>query len=256
MDGLSIDIDMAAIAIMESLGVVALLMAFLFYRQLRRINDKQRAILDAQKRRVISERADGKCYSYEWVMDNVVYKPRKLLKATPFLLTTVSFLVAVYYYSIGPYIFVNVFRLGYAVLIALIGIAILVRTEAFEAYSYTNAIRKVATEQLDKEDQSYMELAGEALAKAFLRFVSLGVVFALLGPFIPQIFNGVVYAFLFYMSIVFQATETTLKVTQLLGIIVALTLPVFMLLLPELLGRVTIYMGKSLTRKLIKRRVK
>jgi len=79
---------MAAIAILESLGVVSFLMAFLFFRQLRRIKDKQRTILDAQKRQVISERADGKCYSYEWVMDNIVHKPRKLLNATPLLLAT------------------------------------------------------------------------------------------------------------------------------------------------------------------------
>lgn len=249
------EIDIAAIAIMESLGVISFAMAFMFYRQLRRINDKRRAILDAKKRRAISERADGKCYSYEWVMDNVVHKPRRLLKASPFLLATISFLVTAYYLSVGPYIFLNVFRLGYASLIALIGIAILARTEAFEAYSYTNAVRKVATEQLDREDQSYIELAGEALAKAFLRFVLLGVVFALLGAFIPQIFNGVFFAFEFYMSIVFQATETTLKVNQLLGMIAALTLPVFMLLLPELLGRVTIHIGKSLTHKLFKRRI-
>lgn len=246
---------MAAIAILESLGVVSFLMAFLFFRQLRRIKDKQRAILDAQKRQVMSERADGKCYSYEWVMDNVVHKPRKVLDATPLLLATISLLMAVFIFGILPHIFANVIRLGYGAVIALIGIPILLWTNAFEAYSYTNAIRKVATEQLDKEDQSYLELAREALEKAFLRFVSLGVAFALLGPFIPQIFNSVVYALVFYLGIFFVATETTLRVSQVLGIIVALTLPVFMLLLPELLSRVMFHIGKSLARKLFKRGV-
>jgi hypothetical protein len=49
----------------------------------------------------------------------------------------------------------------------------------------------VAAEQLNNEDQSYMELAKTALKKASQRFFSLAVAFALLGPFIPLIFNGV-----------------------------------------------------------------
>ena len=227
-------------------------MAFMFFGQLRRIKDKQRAFLDAQKSGLISDRADGKCYSYEWVM----HKPRKLLNVTPLFATVFFTLMVVFYFYIGPLIVVNVVRfLGYAAVIALIGIALLLWTNAFEACSYTNAIRKVATEQLDKEDESYMELARESLEKAFLRFVSLGVVFALLGPFIPQVFGSVVYALASYLSLFFGATETMLKVSPLLGIIVVLTLPVFMVFLPELLGRVMFRIGKLVTRKLFKRRV-
>jgi len=188
-------------------------------------------------------------------MDNIVHKPRKLFSATPLFAAAFFFLMVVFFFGIGPHIFANVVRLGYGVVIALIGIAFLLWTNAFEAYSYTNAIRKVATEQLDKEDQSYMELAREALEKGFLRFVSLGVAFALLGPFIPQIFSGVVYAIVSYSSIFFQITETTLRISQVLGIIVALVLPAFMLFLPDLLGRVMSRIGKSLARKLFKREV-
>ena len=204
---------------------------------------------------VISESGDGKCYSFEWVMDNIVYKPRKLLNATPLLFAAVAFLLVVFVYWIGPNIFANLLRLGYAVLIALMGIAILLWTDAFQAYSYTDAIHKVEMEQLDKEDQIYMELAREALEKAFLRFASLGVAFALFGPFIPQIFNGVVYVFALYLAVFFQASEVSFKVLTVLGVLIVLILPGLMLFLPEFLGRIMVHKGKSLIRRLFKRRV-
>lgn len=254
-NGLPIDIDIVAIVIMESLGVFSFLMAFLFFRQRRRIRDKQRAFFDALERQVISERGDGKCYSFEWVMGNIVHKPRKLLNATPLLLATLIFLLSFFVYGIGPYIIASLLRLGYAVVIALMGIAILLQTDAFQAYNYTDAIHKMEIEQLDKEDQSYMELAREALEKAFLRFVSVGVAFALFGPFIPQIFNAVVYVFMMYLTVFFQTSETSFKVSTVLGALIVLILPGLMLFLPEFLGRITIRKGKSLIRKLFKRRV-
>jgi len=140
--------------------------------------------------------------------------------------------------------------------IAIIGMAILLWTDVFEASSYTNAIRKVATEQLDKEDQSYIELAREALEKAFLRFTSMGVAFALLGPFIPQIFNGVVYVFALYANIFFQISEASIEVLAAFGVVIVMILPAIMLFLPELMGRILIRKAKSLALKMLKRRVK
>lgn len=250
-----IDIDIAAVVIMESLGVFSFLMAFLFLRQRQKIKNKQRTFSDAVERQLVSERSDGKCYSFEWVMDNIVHKPRKLLNATPLLVATVVFLLAVFVYGIGPYIFTSLLRLGYAVVIALIGIAILLWTDAFQAYNYTDAIHKVRIEQLNREDASYMELAREALEKLFLRFVLVGVAFALIGPFIPQIFNGVVYVLASYASIFFQASETSFKVSEVLGLVIILILPVLMLFLPEFLGRIMIRKGKTLIHRLFKRRV-
>lgn len=250
-----IDVNIAAIVIMESLGVFSFLMAFLFLRQRQRIRDKQRAFLDALERQLASERSDGKCYSFEWVMDNIVHKPRKLLNATPLLFATATFLLAVFFCGIGPHIFASLLRLGYAVVIALMGIAILLWTDAFQAYNYTDAIHKVGIEQLDKEDQSYMELAREALEKSFLRFVSVGVAFALFGPFVPQIFNGVVYFFASYTTVFFQASEASLNFSTIFGTLIVLILPVLMLFLPELLGRIMVRKVKSLIRKLYKLRV-
>ena len=254
MDRLPVNVDIAAIVIMESMGVVSFLVAFLFFRQLQRITDKQRAFLDALNRRVISERGDGKCYSSEWAMDNIVYKPRKLLNATPLLIATAMFLLAVFVYFAGSRVLSDVVGLGYACVIALVGISILLWTDAFQAYSYINEIHKVATEQLDKEDQSYIVIARETVVKAFLRFVSLGVAFALLGPFIPQIFSGVVYVFILYTTVFFEASEVSFKVSTILGALIVMILPALMLFLPEFLGRIMIRKGKSLTRRLFKRR--
>ena len=255
LNGLPIDIDIAVIVVMESLGVFSFFMAFLFFRQLRRIRDRQRAFLIALKRQVISERGDGKCYSFEWVMSNIVYKPRKLLNATPLLIVTVGFLLSVFYFWILPLIFFNLLRLGYTVVIALMGIAILLWTDAFQAYNYTNVIHKVRMEQLVKGDQSYMELARGALEKAFLRFASVGVAFALFGPFIPQIFNGVVNAFMLFATVFFQASEVSFKVSTVFGVLIVLILPGVLLFLTQFLGRIMILKGKSLIRKLFKRRV-
>lgn len=253
---MSLDADIASIVVTESLGLVSLLVAFLFFRQLGRIRDIQKAFLSALNRGILSERGNGKCFSSEWILDNIVYKPRKLMNATPLLVATVAFLSAVFLYGALPRIAASLLRLGYAFVIAIIGMAILLWTDVFEASSYTNAIRKVATEQLDKEDQSYIELAREALEKAFLRFTSMGVAFALLGPFIPQIFNGVVYVFALYANIFFQISEASIEVLAAFGVVIVMILPAIMLFLPELMGRILIRKAKSLALKMLKRRVK
>jgi hypothetical protein len=253
---LPIDVDFAAIIITESLGILSFLVALLFFRARQKISNKQRWFLDALNNRAIKERGTGRCYSSEWAMDKIVYRPKKLLNATPLLLTALTFLLAVFYYLVAPHIIGNILSFGYSSVIALIGVSILLWTDAFQAYSYTNAIHKVAAEQLDKEDQSYIELAREAVEKAFIRFVTLGVSFALLGPFIPQIFNGFVYAFVMYAAVFFQVSEASLKILTGLGMFVVLILPVFMLFLPEFLVRILIRKGKSIANNMLKRKAR
>jgi len=249
-----LDVDMAAIVVMESLGVLSFFGAFLFLRQRQRIRDRHRTFLDALNRRVISERGDGKCYSSEWVLDNIVYKPKKLLNVTPLLLTTLAVLFALLVFGIQPHIVANMISMGYALVVALVGTAILLWTDAFEAYSYATAVFKVPAEQLDKEDQSYIELAKETLEKAFLRFALLGISFALLGPFIPQVFDGVVHLLVLYTTIYFQASEVSFKILAGFGAFIVMILPGLLLFLPEVVGRVVIRGGKLLINKMFKRK--
>jgi len=250
---LPIDVDAAAVVIMESFGVVSFIIASLFFRQFQRMNDKQRAFLNAIEKRLVGERGDGNCFSSEWVKANIVYRPRNLLNATPLLLATVATVLGAFYYLVMPRFLTSALVLGYANVIVLIGIAILLWTDAFEAYRYTNSIRKVATEQLDREDQSYIELAREALQKASLRFFSLGIAFALIGPFIPEIFNSVVYVLALCATVFFQASEASLNVSKFFGVLILLMLPALMLFLPEILSRIIIQRGKSLARRVFKR---
>jgi hypothetical protein len=255
VDDLPLDVDFTAIIFMESLGLLSFLEAILFFRQFRRIRAKQRAFLNALNRRLISERGDGKCHSSEWVLDNIVFKPKKILVATPLLITFFTFMFAAFFYGVAPSIIANVVGFGYASVVALVGIAILLWTDAFEAYGYTNAISKVATENLDREDQSYIELAREALEKASLRFASLGVAFAVFGPFIPQIFSGVVSVLVVYSTFFFQASEESFKIFASLGALVVMILSGLVIFLPELLGKIIIRKGKSFARWIFKRKI-
>jgi len=81
------------------------------------------------------------------------------------------------------------------------------------------------------------------------------VAFALLGPFIFQIFDGVVYVFVLYASFYFQASEVSFKFLAGVGAVVVMILPALMLFLPEFLGRIIVRKGKSLVRKVFKRGV-
>lgn len=189
---LPVDVDLSAIVVMEVLGTVAFFEAFLFFRQFRRMKNKEKELLYAFRKGFGSHRADGKCFSSEWVIGNIVYKPKKLVSATPLLAAVCALVLAVTYYVVIPTIAAYAIGFGYAFLIALVGVAVLLWTDAFEAYGYSDAIHDVAAEQLDREDQSYIELAMKSLKKASQRFFSLAVAFALLGPFVPLIFNGVV----------------------------------------------------------------
>jgi len=235
---MSVDVDVTAVAVMEALGLVSFFIGSLFLRQFKRIREKQRAFEDALKKMDIGDSGDGTCYSYKWVRDNIIHRPRKLLKSTPFLMVTVTILLAVFYYCIGPQIFAQIISLGYVSLIAFVGAATLLYTDAFEAYWYTRAIRKVATEQLNRQDQSYMELAKEGLEKAIIRFFALGVAFAAVGPLIPQIVEGLSYVLVLYTGIVFHVSKISSEASKVLALIIVLVFVLGLFYLPLLVRQI------------------
>ena len=220
------------------------MLALVFLKQSRKISDKQESL----KKAAVDEIWNGPCYSYKWVLSHTL-KPRKLLKATPFLAVFAFFIAWFLFFYVGP----QLVRLGYLALVALVGGAILLETDAFEAYSYSRAVQKAPLDNLNKEDQGYMELAKESLENAIVRFLIIGVIFAIAGPFIPKILDGLVYTLVTYAGVLFQATEASQGISQVLAFVVAAILTVILLYLPELTGRVIFSRLKLLAQRIWER---
>lgn len=245
-----IDVHLVAMLLMEAFGVAFFLLAFMLINRFRGIGGKLEALQEALKKATrISERRDGPCYSYKWAMSHTM-KSRKMWHVSPFLAMYMTLLIGV----VGFTFFIIFSSIGYALFIALIGAAILFETEAFEAYGYGKAVQKVELDQLGEEDQSYMEIAREALGMGVIRFLMAGVIFAVAGPYIPHIFDSLSYALASYMNIfLFQPVEASWKTSQFLAMLIAIILPGILLYLPELFGKTLLRKIKGLTRRMRKR---
>ena len=252
---MSVDIDFVVVILMESFAALAFVEALLFFWQHRRISSRQRLFQEALEHNELSNREDGKCHSFEWVMDNVSYKPRKLLDATPFLAWLITVVLAILYHLILPRILYYIISFGYVIVVGLLGIGILLWTDAFQAISYTNWLHKIRITQLDKEDETYIKLAQESLQKTFTGFIFLGAAFALLGPFTTQIFDDLVNVLTSYASFLLQIAGQSTKISPILGLIIALGLPAAFVVLPMILGVILISRLKWLFNKLFKSRV-
>lgn len=219
---------------MEFFGVICFLQGFIFMKNSQKLSGKIRALQEAlTKTATTGESVDEKiCYSYKWVITQVM-KPKKVIAPKAYFPLLIWGLAGVIVFAIFA-VFSNT---GYSLLIALIGSAIFLETDVFEARSYGEAIQKITLNQLNREDQSYMEIAKEALKIGGIRFLLAGATFALAGPFIPLIFDGLIYVFVSYTSIIFQATGTAQNVSKALALLIALILPGILLYLPEFLGR-------------------
>ena len=230
------DINFVAMVLMESFGAVFFLLVFLFVMCSRRINGKMKACWKVPA----GTMTDESCFSYEWAVSHMM-KPRKIIYPSPFLLFV---LVALFFVIAIP--FVTIFySIGYSMLLALIGCAIFFDEDAFQAYSYGRAVQRVTLGELDKEDESYMEIAREALQIGAIRFLIMGATFAFAGPFIPQIFEGLCYAFALYMGYtLFLATEVASNISIVLTIVTAAIFTVVLLYLPELVLRTLLRMLK------------
>jgi hypothetical protein len=73
----------------------------------------------------------------------------------------------------------------------------------------------------------------------------------LFGPFIPQIFDSFIYVFTLYTTVFFEASQVSLKALTAIGVVVVLVLPVLMLFLPEIVGRIIIRKGRSLANRIL-----
>lgn len=232
---LPIEIDLIAIVLMESFGVICFLLGFMFIKHSQKLSGKIEALQQALVKAAKTDESveEETCYSYKWAI-NQVMKPKKTIAPKTYFPLLIWGLTGVIVITVLA-IFSSA---GYSLLIALVGSAVFLQTDVFEAHNYSKAIQKITPDQLNKEDQSYMEIAKEALKIGGIRFLLTGATFALAGPFIPLIFDGLCYVLVLYTRILFQAAGTAQNVSKALAVIIALILPGILLYLPELVGRI------------------
>ncbi len=239
------EVDLFAIVLMESFGVICFLMGFVLIKDFQKLSGKSESLQEALAKTGEPGEAfeEETCYSYRWVM-NQLMKPKKAIAPKvyfPLLIWAATGVIALALFAV----FLSA---GYSLLIALVGTAVFFETDVFEARSYGKAVQKITLDQLNKEDQSYIEIAKEALKFGSIRFILAGATFAIAGPFIPEIFDGLSYILVSYTRIIFQATETAQNVSKALALLIALILPAILLYLPELLGRVIFAKTKAAIR--------
>lgn len=241
---------------MESFGVAFFLFAFIFAKLSRRVGGKIEVLQEALKKApAMHETRWEPSYSYKWVMSHSLKSRSPVMRLIGAVGVGSFLIICIWVLSLAICLTLLIIfhSAGYTLFIALIGATILFETDAFEAYSYAKSVQKIAIDQLVKEDQSYMVIAKEAFEIATLRFLIVGASFAVAGPFVPQIFHGLVYALAIYMNILFQTTETARNASLVLAIIIALILPGILLYLPELVGKTLFRKTKELTRRMLKR---
>ena len=230
------DINILAIVLMESFGAVFFLSFFWSMMWSRRIGGK----MEACGKVPAATMTDEPCFSYKWVLSQTT-KPRKVMYPSLLL----SFVFGALFLVVGIPFLTIFYTIGYTMLIALVGCAIFLEEDTFQAYGYGKALQKVSLGELDKEDESYMKIAREALQIGTIRFLIAGTIFAFAGPFIPQIFNGLCYALALYMKYtLFLATEAASNISLVLAIVTALVLPGALLYLPEMVWRILLKMLK------------
>ena len=234
---------------MEMFAAISFLVSFMFAKHFQRVRGKMEALQDALgKATTTSERGEeGPCYSYKWVI-NQALKPKKIIAPSTFQPLFVMALTGV----IVVTVFIVFYSAGYSLLLALVGLAVILETSTFEAYHYSKVIQRAALDQLTIEDLDYMEIATEVLKIGAIRFIVVGTTFAIAGPFIPLIFDTLVYALVLYVSVVFHAAETAQNVSKLLAIVITVILSGTLLYLPQLVGRTILAKIKVAIRKIRK----
>jgi len=241
---LTFDIQILAIALTEALGLVFFLLALMFLQMSRRISSKRKAI-ETQKNIVTKE----DCYSFKWVLNHSM-KAKKVLAANP-IYFVIPFVVAI----VATYVLLALFQnIGYVMSLSFVAVTIFLSSDAFEAFGYGRTITKAPIDQLSEEDKGYMEIAKEALELATVRFLMVGIILIAIGPFIRQLFDGLIYSIAVYSIVLFSATEVVFSVSPAIALFLAMVLPGILLYLPELIGRSIVHKLKraGLIRKILR----
>ena len=241
-------IDKMAIILMETLAATIFLLTIVFLGKSTKISSKLKEL----KELILVVKSEGECWSHKWVMKNITLSRRSILH--PGSLGATFLIVGTMVLAGGSAFIVMVVlgALGYVPLLVLVALAVISDSEAYQAYSYVNAVVKASMDQLSKEDEDYMRIAKEALERKALRFLTIAMIFAILGPLIPLIFNWLTYILAVYVNVFFKATEVSLKVSLILTLVIILFVPGFLLYFPQLLGRTLLSFLKKAVRRILK----
>lgn len=167
--------DAIAIALMLCWAGIIFLLAILFRKGYRRLEDK----LEELKGTTTEFRRD--CFSVKWEQNlskRKIIVVRSILFIIPMVVAGVIVYVSLHFYI----------SLGYAIFIPFLGLPILL-DDAFEMYRYSRAVREVPLEMLQDKDMEYMEEAIEVLATKPKIYFIAGLIFSVAALFIPQLFN-------------------------------------------------------------------
>lgn len=214
------ELNTIAVILMECFALVYFLMVFLSKRYARSLSSLKKNL-----------RKEG----YGTWSFNFLFPAKRVITPSTLLWITVSIAA----FTIAFVLMIGFIFAGYVVIISLIGLEILLDTEAFEAYRYCWAIQKVQrkeSSQLNRGDRKYLDVVKETLEMSTIRFTIAGVIFAVAGPFVPQFLNNAIYSFVLYISPGFQATEAL----SFLGIFVVLLLFIIpLVLLKKLVSKIS-----------------
>ncbi|MFB0567265.1 MAG: hypothetical protein ACETVM_01600 [Candidatus Bathyarchaeia archaeon] len=223
-----------------------LFLSFFFFQKAIRLENKRKMLRTKIEKESTKEQPWKPCYSFEHAQ-KYTNEPKKLWTPSAWLMyigAMLPWIIAAILLMVEPFILV--------LLVALAGIAIFNDEETFEAYRYYRAIQKVSIGHLRREDLGYIDSAKEALHIGTLRFLAVGIIFVVAGPYFQQVLSTLIFVIGYYLGISIEAAEATFTISQILGLFMALSLPIFLLILPEFFARFVFRGIKSLARRVLR----
>ena len=215
---LEIGTDAFAIFLMFCWAGIIFLMAFLFEREHRRLKDN----IEMIKRAKIA-RWRVQCMSANWK----IKQPRRKIIAPRshfmWMIVAGGWILAVVLFQI-----LGTFK--YAMFVPLLGLPIFL-DDALEMYRYSRFIRGQPLEKLQVKDLEYMEEAIGVLAKKPRIYLTVGLMFLIAAPFIPQTFKFLLpFIIAEGAKILFRVSEYCISAFGLgAGLAIGLSLTVFLM---------------------------